>query len=291
MLGAAVVPDGHAVFLPAPAHLILRDVRLADQVLQQVTTRLVAVLSVTHTFLGVVIHEVRRKGIDEQHLFAGFRVNAHDWMLCIRKLGLQLMAFFTRHRRAETRLDAMTGNQVADLRLDLIRQVVIGQHHIRPHRVTADWRALHAAQYGPHGRCLAPGRIGMPSVLVAIERDVRALVDLHQAGRLGVGRRYRVVLQIAKAACKARMLSPGNVLITQKQHPMLDQRFADKPEHFIVVDGVGDIDIDQLGTDGTGQLFNSHGDLLRSQKSRSLWFCALPDRDGPAPRPVARNAG
>ena len=36
MLGAAVVPDRHAVWLPAPANLIFRDIGLADQVLHQV---------------------------------------------------------------------------------------------------------------------------------------------------------------------------------------------------------------------------------------------------------------
>jgi hypothetical protein len=65
---------------------------------------------------------------------------------------------------------------------------------------------------------------------------------LYQTGRLGIGWRYRVVLKVTKAACKARMLSPRYVLVTQKQHPMFDQRLADKPKQAIVVDCVGYID-------------------------------------------------
>ncbi len=35
MLGAAVVPDSHAVHLPAPTYLVLRDFRLRTEVVKQ----------------------------------------------------------------------------------------------------------------------------------------------------------------------------------------------------------------------------------------------------------------
>ena len=39
MLGATVIPDRHAVWLPAPAHLILGVIGLADQILQEFDSR------------------------------------------------------------------------------------------------------------------------------------------------------------------------------------------------------------------------------------------------------------
>ncbi|MNP85724.1 hypothetical protein D3C76_1855900 [compost metagenome] len=65
MLGAAVIPYCHAVFLPTPTDLVLGVVGLANQVLQQVDTFLVQVLTYTDTSLAVVIHEMRSVGIDE----------------------------------------------------------------------------------------------------------------------------------------------------------------------------------------------------------------------------------
>src|SRR5437588_6222650 len=45
VLGRTVVPHRHAVRLPAEAHLVFRDVRLGDQVLQQLRTALRVVLA------------------------------------------------------------------------------------------------------------------------------------------------------------------------------------------------------------------------------------------------------
>ncbi|MNR02292.1 hypothetical protein D3C85_1181370 [compost metagenome] len=191
-------------------------------------------------------------------------MGAHHRVLGVRVLGLERQALVDRHGGAEARLDAVAGTQAFDLRLHVGRQVLVGQHHVGPHGVATDRRALDAAQHAAQRRRLAPGGVGVPGVLVAVHRLVGALVDLHQARMLRVAAGHRMVLQLAEAAGEGHMLGATEVLVTQEQHAMLEQLGADLGKQAIVVDGVGQLDADQFGTDGTGQLFDLHGSgLLR----------------------------
>ncbi|MNG31012.1 hypothetical protein D3C84_1167490 [compost metagenome] len=79
------------------------------------------------------------------------------------------------------------------------------------------------------------------------------------------------------------MLGATEVLVAQEQHAVLEQLGADRREQAIVMDGVGEVDADQLGANVVGQLFDLHGDcpsqmtkidepvVLRA--SRSRWAC------------------
>ncbi|MNY82098.1 hypothetical protein D3C86_2240170 [compost metagenome] len=58
------------------------------------------------------------------------------------------------------------------------------------------------------------------------------------------------------------MIGAAEVLVAQEQHAMLEQLDADLGEQAVVVDGVGQLDADQLGADGTGQLFDLHSIAL-----------------------------
>src|SRR4029453_11496710 len=70
VLGGPVVPHRHRVLLPAPAHLVLGDEGLADEVAQQLPGAGVVVLPEAHVLGRVVVAEVRREGIDEEDLLA-----------------------------------------------------------------------------------------------------------------------------------------------------------------------------------------------------------------------------
>src|ERR1043165_9647729 len=61
VLGVAVVPDGEAVLRPAPAHLVLRHGRLADQVVEQLAVAGRVVEAEAHIRRGVEVGEVRRE--------------------------------------------------------------------------------------------------------------------------------------------------------------------------------------------------------------------------------------
>src|SRR5438045_2872935 len=87
MLGAAVIPDGDAVWTPAPAHLIFGDRSARNQIVEQVRPTRRIILAVAHVFGRVIIGEVRRKAVDEQHLLSRFRVDSNDGMLGIGILG------------------------------------------------------------------------------------------------------------------------------------------------------------------------------------------------------------
>src|SRR5436309_12186971 len=58
VLGSPVIPYRHAVFLPAPADLILWNVSLADQVIQQQSSARIGILTKSDVFPCVEIGEV-----------------------------------------------------------------------------------------------------------------------------------------------------------------------------------------------------------------------------------------
>ena len=140
---------------------------------------------------------------------------------------MQREALLDRHRGAEARLDAVAGAQVRDLGLDVLGQVLVGEDHIRPHRVAADGRALHAAQDRAERRRFAPGGIRVPRVFVAVVGLIRGLVDAHEARMFRIAAGDGMVFQLAEAARKRHMLGARDVLIAQEQHPMFQQRRAD----------------------------------------------------------------
>src|SRR3954447_24073248 len=71
VLGVAVVPDREAVVRPAPAHLVLRNRRLPDEVVEQFARTGRVVVPEPHVLRGVVVREVRRERIHEQDLLPG----------------------------------------------------------------------------------------------------------------------------------------------------------------------------------------------------------------------------
>ena len=82
MLCSAVVPDRNCVRLPSQPHLILRDFRLPDEVVQQVVGFDGEVLSESNIFRVVKVNEVRREAlIDEQDFFIRFRMGSYNRML------------------------------------------------------------------------------------------------------------------------------------------------------------------------------------------------------------------
>src|SRR3954449_741335 len=59
VLGVAVVPDREAVPGPAPAHLVLGNGRLPDQVIEQFARARRVVVPESHVLRGVVVREMR----------------------------------------------------------------------------------------------------------------------------------------------------------------------------------------------------------------------------------------
>src|SRR4051812_22542221 len=65
MLGAAIIPEGHAVGLPAPADLIFGDCGAADQIGEQIGRAGRIILAVADVLGGVEVGEVGREAVDE----------------------------------------------------------------------------------------------------------------------------------------------------------------------------------------------------------------------------------
>ena len=78
----------------------------------------------------------------------------------------------------------------------------------------------------------------------------------------------RVVLQVAEAARECHVLRAGDVLVPQKDHPVLEQRSLELGEQVIVPAGVSQMDAADLGADGGGQWTDVHEFLLGMQRGR-----------------------
>src|SRR5262245_56615146 len=161
VLRAAVVPDGEAVGRPAPADLVLRHRRLADQVVEQLAAARAVVEPEADVPGVVVVREVGRERVDEQHLLAGLRVRAHHRVLGVREALVQGQPLLDGHVGAEGGLDAVPRTQVGDLLLDVLGQPLVGLDHVHPDGVAADGRALDTAEHRAHRRGDPPARVAV----------------------------------------------------------------------------------------------------------------------------------
>src|SRR3954469_9538427 len=88
VLRAAVVPDGDAVPLPPPAHLVFGDERLADEVPEQVAPAGICILAIADVRRRMEVREVGGEGVYVEDLLAGLGMGADDGMLGVRVLRL-----------------------------------------------------------------------------------------------------------------------------------------------------------------------------------------------------------
>ena len=168
-------------------------------------------------------------------------------------LRLQREALLDRHGGPEGSLDAVPGAQAGDLRLDALGQALVGQRHVDPDHVAAHLGRLGTPKHGPELRALAPRRVAVIGVLVLLRARVRTLVDQDQAGIFRIAAHHRVVLERAEAPREGDVLGPGEVLVAQEQHLVLEQERFDLREQGVVARRVAEIDVDELGSDGAGQ--------------------------------------
>jgi hypothetical protein len=128
-----------------------------------------------------------------------------------RELRMQREAFLGGHRRAEARLDAVAGAKAGNPTLSASGRALYASTMLTHIGVAADGRALDTAKHAAERRLLAPGRIGVPRVLVAIVRLVRRLVDAHEPRILGIAAGHRMSSSSPKcranATCSARVMS------------------------------------------------------------------------------------
>src|SRR4051794_36999352 len=250
VLGVAVVPDGEAVVRPTPTHLVLRDRRLPDQVVQELAGPWRVVVPEAHVLRGVEVREVRGERVDEQDLLAGLRVGADNGVLGVGEAGVQRVPLLLGHRGAEAGLDAVPGLEAVDLLLDPLGQPPVGLGHVHPDRVAADRGPLHAAQHRPEGRHLPPGGVAVEGVLVVLRLAVQVLVDPDQAGVVRVAAVDRVVLQRPEALGQRDVLAAGDVLVADEEDLVLQEQALELGEQGGVARRLGQADVAQLRADG-----------------------------------------
>ena len=238
MLRRPVVPHGHAVRLPTEADLKFRHIGLADQIVQKHARARVRVLTEAHILRRVEVREVRREGVDEQHLLAGLGMRTHHRMLSVGKLRLQCKALLDGHRRAEARLDAMTCAQAGNLSLDVVRETPVRLDHIGPQHVAAHGRGFDAAEHGAELRAFAPRRVAVPRVFVLLVARIGTAVDAYKPRMVRIAAGHRVVLEIAKAAGERDVLGARDVLAVKEQHLVLEEQCANLCEQCVVARNV-----------------------------------------------------
>ena len=100
-----------------------------------------------------------------QPLF-GFGMRPHHRMHHWRIFIVQLFGLFTQTTRKDTR-NIMRRREIFNLLFYLVRQALVGHHHIGEQRVTADFRQFQRAQNRPERRGFAPCHIRVPHILRA----------------------------------------------------------------------------------------------------------------------------
>ncbi len=76
-----------------------------------------------------------------------------------------------------------------------------------------------------------------------------------------MARGHRVRFEFAEALGEGHVIDarqPVQRLVAQEQYLVLEQRGVDLVEQAVVAHGIAEIDVDQFGADGAGQLFDSH---------------------------------
>src|SRR6478672_5410645 len=89
VLRRAVVPDGEAVRRPAPAHLVLGDERLPNQVVEQLARARRVVEPEPHVLRRVPVDEMGGERVDEKDLLVRFGVGPHDRVLGVGEPDVQ----------------------------------------------------------------------------------------------------------------------------------------------------------------------------------------------------------
>jgi len=79
----------------------------------------------------------------------------------------------------------------------------------------------------PNGGFSRHVAISMPGVLIAVVGDLGRFVDAHKAGMLGVAAGDRMILDLAKMAGEGDMLGPGDALVSEEEHLVLQQQRPD----------------------------------------------------------------
>ncbi|MNN22903.1 hypothetical protein D3C81_1362820 [compost metagenome] len=251
VLRGAVVPQRDGVRLPLQAHLILGRGGLAEQVLQQVQLGRAEIgADAVRLYLAEIVEMGGEAFVDEQDLLASLRMGAHYRMHHRRILLAQFLDLGIGEGLAEGRHGVMHGAQPGDLRLHLVRQVLVRRHHVHPDGVAAHLGAAHASQHRTHRRHLAPRHVGVVEVLAATRAAVTA--KHHQFRVLRMMRDHRMHLQLAKAACHGHVLCRRDVLVAEEQHLELQKRAA-QGEVGLVVERPGEVDAGNLGTDRGGR--------------------------------------
>src|SRR6516225_7882427 len=193
-------------------------------------------------------------------------------MLGIGKLSLQSETLLNRHGGAERGLDAVARAQTGDLGLDMVRQLFVSERHVGPHGVTADGRAFHTAQHAAEWRLLAPRRVGVPDILVAIIGGIGRLVDSDEAGMIRVATRYGVIFKLAEIARERDVLGATDVLIAEEQNLVLQQQRSDLFHKTTVTRCNSEIDVADLCTNRARQRFDPRG-RIQDYSGYKCWCC------------------
>lgn len=186
VLGDAVVPEGHVVFLPAPADGEFRAGGVGEEKAQQ------GVAFGRFQFVDAVGETV----VDEQALVPGNRVGTHHRVNHGRVGALHFVVMrqgFGRIAEALQREGAgevVGGSEAVEQLLQRLRQGVIGGAAACPEGVAAVGRQVLGGEYRAEGRSLQKADVGVPDGIVA------------HVGHGGVEHEdFRLLCQVGLAVC------------------------------------------------------------------------------------------
>ncbi len=242
VLRGAVVPDGHVVLLPAPAHGVLQP---RHAVLQQ-------------------LEEPRRLGgrepldaLDEvaqqQRALARHRVHVHQRMLGLVHLRGEHVAVVAQARfvhyqavGAVVVVVAVHGPQAVGQALEVFGQALVGRGGVGPHGVAAIGRHGDGAQDAVLGERVQEGHVGVPGIGAAA-----ALGGVQLEDARAFARRHRGMRHGAPQALAERLVAGvvELVLAAEEQHLVAHERSREVADGG-VVQATGQLQVQHLAAQG-----------------------------------------
>src|SRR5580704_16033154 len=212
MLRAAIVPEGDAAWLPAPANDELRPLDVFVQEFQYG-----AALARHET-----IDACRETEIDEEALLASFRMRADDR---VRDRRILLSRFFIAifagvladgSLRPERAHEVVHGFVCGEIVAKAWRERIARRRHARPHGIAAGRRKFDCVKDGTERWRLDEGDVGVPRVV--IRRVAGMVIEYEDFRRAFDGRIERMNVKRAEAGGKVALLRGRKLLVFEEDH-------------------------------------------------------------------------
>ena len=194
-------------------------------------------------------------------------MGAHDGVLDEGELLAHLGSSLVVEGEAEDPREVVDGDHRVDALLDLVLEAVVGGIHVAERGVASDGGDLDGVEDRGSGGDLAPGDVGVPSVLEA--SDDGLLLEAHQLRLVGVRGDEGVDLEVAEPTGEGHVPLRGQRLIAEEDDFEVEQT-ATQLGHEGVGEVAGDVDARDDAADGGSKLLDLEAVVAKAGETLAL---------------------